>query len=613
MLGITLNSLTNTDSAPAKASQASQKDDIGAAKDAASLKSVQYNQEFMDKKYLQNDDSIYDKSIGAYIAERIDNVIDDNYKFETNGMELTVRDATTQEIIVKGAFNSTGQIIWNDDTKQKMDSVILEDLELEVGDVYQISFPTGTEDISSISSADTSETYISISDSGLITAKSKTSSSVEITIEGVSGTSTTLDVTVINAIARPTGWEKTTYGTTNKDNEWYNYGGKRINAPKLSGTKMKPIKYSGTLSDDEKNKMWANAMTADGSMFVWIPRFAYKISTGSHTATARKIDIIFIGLDNKDLETDSTKKVADDQITTDPTASGAGTSLYLVHPAFTAVPANGGWNKELTGIWFAKFEATGTSSALSVKPGVQSLSSVTIGNLFNLAKSTTFGENSTTVLNSHMVKNSEWGAVVYLAQSDYGANAKIVNNSYSTGSGNSIKYYTGGTTTQENIYTTNKKQSSTHNATGVYDLNGGCWEYVASYINYTDNTAITKLNNGGTSSGSLYGPTNERTTSTEYKTVYKAGSSQANSYNYLNPANTDKTYLKKGDAVWEVSSTHSSSTGAWYQAYADFPVNTHPFFIRSGYAGYSYSGAFMFDYGGGGAGVQGGTRVALAF
>ena len=29
---------------------------------------------------------------------------------------------------------------------------------------------------------------------------------------------------------------------------------------------------------------------------------------------------------------------------------------------------------------------------------------------------------------------------------------------------------------QEEIYTTNKAQSTTHNATGVYDLNGEAWE-----------------------------------------------------------------------------------------------------------------------------------------
>ena len=43
--------------------------------------------------------------------------------------------------------------------------------------------------------------------------------------------------------------EGTTVDTTSSDTEWYNY----------------------------ENKKWANAKTEDGSMWVWIPRYAYRI------------------------------------------------------------------------------------------------------------------------------------------------------------------------------------------------------------------------------------------------------------------------------------------------------------------------------------------------
>ena len=60
-----------------------------------------------------------------------------------------------------------------------------------------------------------------------------------------------------------------------------------------------------------------------------------------------------------------------------------------------------------------------------------------------------------------MVKNSEWGATVYLAHSKYGANkVEIEKNQNSS-------YYTGGTNILVDIYTKNKTQSTTHNATGV--------------------------------------------------------------------------------------------------------------------------------------------------
>ena len=77
---------------------------------------------------------------------------------------------------------------------------------------------------------------------------------------------------------------------------------KSVNEPKLARG-MKPIKWNGekwinTTENDtnwydyDANK-WANARTADGSMWVWIPRYIYKISTNRHINTAGTIDVQF--------------------------------------------------------------------------------------------------------------------------------------------------------------------------------------------------------------------------------------------------------------------------------------------------------------------------------
>lgn len=50
-----------------KAQQARRENDIGAAKDAASLKATSLIQEYMDKKYVQND-SLNGKTTGQYVA-----------------------------------------------------------------------------------------------------------------------------------------------------------------------------------------------------------------------------------------------------------------------------------------------------------------------------------------------------------------------------------------------------------------------------------------------------------------------------------------------------------------------------------------------------------------
>ena len=68
-------------------------------------------------------------------------------------------------------------------------------------------------------------------------------------------------------------------------------GNSKVNAPQLIEG-MTPVKWNGnqwieTTTDDEEGynyskKQWANVKLADGSMFVWIPRYAYKITNGYH-------------------------------------------------------------------------------------------------------------------------------------------------------------------------------------------------------------------------------------------------------------------------------------------------------------------------------------------
>ena len=100
-------------------------------------------------------------------------------------------------------------------------------------------------------------------------------------------------------------------------NDWYNY------------------RAETTEKLDSKQSRWANAKsTVDGSYFVWIPRYEYKILSGEHTSTAGKIDVQLINTS-----------------TVTPTKDG-----YKVHPAFTTNLALGGWDKELSGIWIAKYE-----------------------------------------------------------------------------------------------------------------------------------------------------------------------------------------------------------------------------------------------------------------
>ena len=365
------------------------------------------------------------------------------------------------------------------------------------------------------------------------------------------------------------------------DTTWFSYNDLEknkekvnVNAPILKGN-MKAIKYVGT--DANTGSKWANAMTADGSMWVWIPRYAYKITEGYHTNVAGEIDVIFIDTNNKSLNGET------EGITTNVEDPEAGKTKYLVHPAFTANAEAGGGFGELAGIWVGKFEATGTyssgdASRVSVKPGLKSLRNMAINDQYKAGKNATYGESVN--LNSHMAKNSEWGATVYLAHSKYGTNKQKVEQNKNS------SYYTGGTNIAEQIYTTNKTQSTTHNATGVYDLNGGAWERTASYVNNKDKQLGTT---GGTNAGDLYGATEEeQATSTKYKTVYSSVNNQSEDYKTAGKKN-------KGDAVYETSVSQSNGTGSWFDAYAYFPYGGLPFFYRGGGYGDTAAGTFYFN------------------
>ena len=317
-------------------------------------------------------------------------------------------------------------------------------------------------------------------------------------------------------------------------------------------------------TENEGTSEWANAkVTKNGveSYFVWIPRYEYKIDEENKT-----IDVKFI-----------------------PTTQTTADEGYIIHPAFTTDIENGGWTEELSGLWIGKYEASrsdagttsndiGSSEIIQIQPNVTSWRSTKIGDMYNYAKA------YATDLKSHMLKNSEWGAVAYLTHSKYGRNGTevIINNNsnYLTGNaGNSVDASSSATT---NTYNTEKGvlASSTGNVYGIYDLSGGVYEYVASYCSGSTSSNLT--NNGS----QLVNETNR-----EYVTAY-AGS------------DVDTDY-KQGDATKE--------TEGWNDDSADFVFSAYPFFRRGGYClSTSNAGVFNFSSAHGGGSGYSGFRVCLA-
>ena len=322
---------------------------------------------------------------------------------------------------------------------------------------------------------------------------------------------------------------------------------------------------------------WANArLTIDGvdSYFVWIPRYAYKIND-----TDKTIDVKFIKNMGTEAVDGTVCKYADD-----PTLNTA--TDYIIHPAFTTnADLGGGWDTELAGLWIGKYETSqsdagttaddvGSSGIIQVKPNVTSWRNITIGEAYDRSKA------YATSLKSHMLKNSEWGAVAYLAHSKYGRNGTEVtinnNSNYITGNAGDSIFADPSTTTNE--YNTDKGvlASSTGNVYGVYDISGGAYEYIASYYKDGDFSQANSTFSTGTSD--------------EYSTVY-------------NGIDVSADY-KLGDATKETEGWNSDS---------DLFVNlSYPFFTRSGhYSDTSSAGVFRFGRYYGGSYTYLGSRICL--
>ena len=361
-----------------------------------------------------------------------------------------------------------------------------------------------------------------------------------------------------------------------------------------------------------ENKEWANAIILKDeaktynngdtipesnieSYFVWIPRFKYQIfDEGNYTGLTsiqNEVQTINVVFENKD---------------TTP-SNGTTKDSWLTHPAFTSFDSNG--------FWVGKFEtgydgATSTSTAglnsvntskIIIKPNVYSWRSITVGNIFK--NSYDYQRN----LDSHMMKNTEWGAVAYLQHSVYGSHASVrVNNNeaFITGYASTIEPTTGqassststnryestslgvdGTYTVNYLNSKSSVASTTGNRSGIYDMAGGSWEYVAGY------TTGASTVGGSSEITSIYQDFFTNSTYTKYWDKYTSTTETQFNNRILGDATGEMGPFgneKEPDGVTRQKSS-------WYGDLAHFASSSDPWFLRGGnwYFG-TASGAFAF-------------------
>jgi len=378
-----------------------------------------------------------------------------------------------------------------------------------------------------------------------------------------------------------------------------------------------------------ENKTWANAVILKNenemycpgeiipedqieSYFVWIPKYRYQLwNLGNYSGLSsvnnnmsKEIPIIFGNEDTNDENTFECKT---------PAKSGQSGNCkvgdFMTHPAFLAFDS--------TGFWVGKFE-TGYLDAVSqsvenvnapekvqIKPNVYSWRGIQVANAFY----TSYGYKRN--LDSHMMKNTEWGAVAYLSYSKYGSHTdvRINNNNLRLTGYASVKEPTCGYTGDNrscNQYGSAKEvtmpwntlighlASTTGNITGIYDMSGGGNEYVMGVMVDKNGRPMSGRNSKSNSgfNGSFGCPTCDGDTSG--KTSLTTGfpfPTDAKYYDAYQYAEVDKAYQRRilGDATGEMgpfgNATYGTQTrqiGSWYGDEAYFLNHWSPWFGRGG-------------------------------
>ncbi|MDD2376731.1 MAG: hypothetical protein PHD15_04955 [Clostridia bacterium] len=378
---------------------------------------------------------------------------------------------------------------------------------------------------------------------------------------------------------------------------------------------------------DGKTSQWANAKTKDGSIWVWIPRYAYKISDDISFAVP-PIDIIFL------------------KGNTNTVANGTEISKeYKVHPSFVNNVDIGGWDSEITGFWVSKYEAgfavteqgdmqveskitfsgevennyygTVKSELTKIvfpvfKANKYSYNNINIGSSYDISKALNSNGNpyglNLNDSDSHMIKNSEWGCIAYLSHSKYGRNGielKVNESKIVTGTDVIYAVTAGGNgkdglaKDEKEAIMINSDQSTTGNVYGVYDISGGLWERVSAYIN-NGNENLLKYGKNILEDGLAQ-------KSSKYKTVYNFdNNNDDNESNY----NLENNKIINGDAIFETSNGIGSKS--WFGDYSSFMFLDAPWLHRGGtYSNTTGVGAFAFSNTGGKAYKSLGFRCVI--
>lgn len=325
-----------------------------------------------------------------------------------------------------------------------------------------------------------------------------------------------------------------------------------------------PLNNKGTWYNYSEKK-WANAKTKDGSYWVWIPLFAYKIDY--FTDASKTQDTYKGSRQNNEYVNAAGKRVDNpDEVQTEHykvnikyiNDSSKVPEGYTIHPAF--YKAGDGQQSQVMGqgFWIAKYRASENGKNPKFVPNRDSETNISVSEAFDKVdklalEGNTYGFDDSFV-NSGLPRNVEIGALEYLTLSEKGLNQNVPEK---TGVG-------------KKTANPETSTSTTGNITGVYDIDNQIAEMTSSYI----------LN--GSANLSKYGaklqPTNTDKVGTKDITI----DAKIEKYSFKTPETTVEEnykelkkdrYIHYGDGVYEFKNAMDRNNER-------YPLKDKPFFIR---------------------------------
>ena len=404
--------------------------------------------------------------------------------------------------------------------------------------------------------------------------------------------------------------------------KWYSYEEKKWANAVILKDETKDYKATEVIPEDNIE-----------SYFVWIPKYRYQLwdlgkydsLTEIDTSKVHEIPVIFGDYNTSDN--------VEGECTT-PMESGASGNCnigdYMTHPAFLSISSKGFWvGKFETGYEGAESTEEAEvnerdASKIIVKPNAYSWRGIQVANAFYTSYD--YKRN----LDSHMMKNTEWGAIAYLQHSKYGSQTSVrLNNNLSriTGYTANNEPTCGYTDTNEecNRYCNDEScntaypnktadgqlSSTTNNVSGVFDMSGGAWEYVMGVMldqNGNPMSGRNSLYNSGFN-GTFGSPTSDNDTSGLTSLTDGYEWPEKKYYDTYIYNTTNQQYIRRilGDATGEMgpftSATYLTKTGniaSWYADTTHFVFSYNSWFIRGGNDSRGLgAGAFAFATSGG--------------